>query len=319
MQRSVIQGIGGYLPKKIVTNQDLEQSLDTSDAWIQQRTGIKQRHIASQEETTAYMAFKAAAMAMEDTQCDPLSIDLIILATVSPDHIYPATAAKVQHMLGAKNAVAFDINAVCSGFVYALSVADSMIKNGAYKKALIIGADRMSALVDWQDRTTCVLFGDGAGAVLIEKQEDQNNRGIYSSHLHTDGSGYNDLYADFSTNPNNVGCTHMNGPAIFKNAVKKIGQAVQEALIFNELSVNDIHWFIPHQANKRIIDGVADLFHIPKEKMITTVDKHANTSAASIPLALWVACQDGRIQKNEWLILEAMGGGLTWGSVLLKY
>lgn len=317
---SCVAGIGHYLPKNCVKNTDLPAQLDTSDEWIRNRTGITQRHIASPDETTAFMAAQAAKQALLKAQIDASRVDAIILATTTPDNGFPASAARVQALIGASNAFAFDIQAVCSGFVYALSVADNFIKAGQAKTVLLIGAESMSRIVDWNDRTTCVLFGDGAAALVLQAADSANERGVLSTHLYSDGCGYDLLYVDHAIEtPNKRGGVIMHGREIFKSAVKKIGEAVEKALEANNLTVDDIDWFVPHQANERIITGVIDHFHLPPEKVVVTVDKHANTSAASIPLALYEAVNDGRIKPGQLVLIEAMGGGLTWGSAIIRW
>lgn len=337
--RSCVAGIGHYLPKNCVKNTDLPAHLNTSDEWIRNRTGIAQRYIAKADETTAYMAANAAKQALAAANIDASEIDAIVLATTTPDHGFPAAAARVQALIGASNAFAFDVQAVCSGFVYALSIADNFIKVGQAKTVLLIGAESMSRIVDWNDRSTCVLFGDGAAALVLKATElsketstyiqtaNTNSvnaridiRGVLSTHLYSDGCGYDLLYVDHTIDtPNKRGGVSMNGREIFKNAVKKIGEAVENALLANKLTVEDIDWFVPHQANERIIAGVIDHFHLPPEKVVVTVDKHANTSAASIPLALYEAVTDGRIKPGQLVLIEAMGGGLTWGSAIIRW
>ena len=338
--RSCVAGIGHYLPKNCVKNADLPVHLNTSDEWIRERTGIKQRYTANSEETTAYMAATAAKQALSKAGLCAAEVDAIVLATTTPDNGFPATAARVQALIGASNAFAFDIQAVCSGFVYALSVADNFIKAGQAKNVLLIGAESMSRIVDWNDRGTCVLFGDGAAALVLKateldkellsniqsantnssKARNAEKRGVLSTHLYSDGCGYDLLYIDHATEtPNKRGSIVMNGREIFKKAVKKIGEAVENALTANKLTVADIDWFVPHQANERIITGVIDHFHLPPEKVVVTVDKHANTSAASIPLALYEAVTDGRIQPGQLVLIEAMGGGLTWASAIIRW
>lgn len=324
---SVISGIGHYLPKACVKNADLPAHLNTTDEWIRERTGITQRFRAADDETTAVMAANAAKQALNMAGLDASSVDAIVLATTSPDHGFPATATRVQALIGARNAFAFDVQAVCSGFVYALSIADNFIKAGQAKTVLLIGAESMLRLVDWHDRTTCVLFGDGAAAIVLTSSEiskelvvEENPRGILSTHLYSDGCGYDLLYVNQEIETENKrGAIVMNGREIFKSAVKKIGEAVEKALIANNLTVDDIDWFVPHQANQRIIQGVIDHFNLPPEKVVMTVDKHANTSAASIPLAMFEAVRDGRIKPGQLVLIEAMGGGLTWASAIIRW
>ncbi len=328
--RSTVAAIGRYLPDNCVQNADLPQQLETSDEWIRERTGIAQRYIAASHETTAFMAAEAAKKALEAAGIIIDHVDAIIVATTTPDNGFPATATRVQAMLGMKHGFAFDVQAVCSGFVYALAVADNFIKTGQVKTALLIGAEAFSRIVDWNDRGTCVLFGDGAAALVLTAAEcasspenaldDVSNRGVLSTHLYSDGTGYDLLYIDHAIEtPTKRGAVVMHGREIFKSAVQKIGEAVEKALEANELTIPDIDWFVPHQANARIIKGVIDRFNLPPEKVVITVDKHANTSAASIPLALCEAVQDGRIQKGQLVLIEAMGGGLTWASAVIRW
>ena len=314
-------GCGSYLPKRVVTNHELAAQVDTTDEWIRERSGITQRHIAGKEERTSDLATKAACQALERAGLNAEQLDCIVVATTTPDHTFPATAARVQANLGAIKAFAFDVQAVCSGFVYALAVADNFIRLNQAKNVLVIGAETMSGLLDWKDRATCFLFGDGAGAVVLQATADSNQkRGILSTHLFSDGRHYDWLYTDNSIGgPQNRGYIHMQGREIFKSAVDKIGQAVEKALDHNQLKAADIDWFVPHQANARIIKGVCERFAIPEEKMVVTIAEHANTSAASIPLALEKAVSDGRIKKGHLVLIEAMGGGLTWGSALIRW
>jgi len=294
--------------------------MNTSNEWITQRTGIKQRYIAEGvNETTAQMAYKAAQQALEIADIKPDDVDMIILATSTPDHAFPASAVKVQALLKANNAFAFDMQAACSGFIYALSTADNFIKTGGAKTVVVIGADRMSSLVDWHDRTTAVLFGDGAGAYVLQAQAYSPHQGILSTHLFSNGMQYESLYVDDSNCTNKYGYIKMDGKLIYKNAILKIGQAVTTALNANNLSVNDVDWFVPHQANQRILESICDHFHIPYEKMIMTIADHANTSAATIPLATYKGIADGKIKAGDLLVLEALGGGLTWGSAALRF
>lgn len=316
--RSVVRGVGGYLPPKCVKNADLANIFDTTDEWITERTGMKQRHIVDGENTSD-LAFHAANLALQNAGIKAEEIDLIVVATVSADNPFPACATRVQAKLEAHNAFAFDVNAVCSGFIYALSVADQYLKTGMAKKAIVIGADVMSKLLDWSDRSTAVLFGDGAGALVLEAVND-TEQGIHSTHLFSDGRQYDLLYVDTQgASPTQPGYLRMQGREIYKLAINRIGQAVVTALEHNKLTIDDIDWFVPHQANLRIIEGVSTHFKIPMEKMVVTIDRHSNTSAATIPLALWEAVNDGRIQKNQWIVLEAMGGGLTWASAAIKW
>lgn len=303
-----------------MTNFDLEKKLDTSDEWITQRTGIKQRYIAEgPDETTAEMAYKAARQALEIAGIASEQVDMIILATSTPDHAFPASAVKVQELLKADNAFAFDMQAACSGFVYALSTADKFIKAGSVKNVIVIGSDRMSSLVDWNDRTTAVLFGDGAGAYVLQAAPYAPDQGILSTHLFSSGAQYESLYVDASGSTNKHGSIKMNGKLIYKQAILKIGEAVTTALKANNLSVCDVDWFVPHQANQRILESICDHFNIPYEKMIMTIADHANTSAATIPLATYAGIQDNKIKVGNLLVLEALGGGLTWGSAALRF
>lgn len=318
-QYARIIGTGGYLPEKVLTNADLEKIVDTSDEWIVERTGIKQRHIAAENESTCDMAEHAARQALAMAQCQPEEIDLIILATTTPDRIYPSTACLLQERLGCIGAPAFDVQAVCSGFIYALSTAEKFIKTGSTKRALVIGAESYSRILNWQDRGTCVLFGDGAGAVILEASDEP---GIFATQLHADGRHKDILTVGGQVNQGEIigsGFTVMNGGEVFKFAVTQLTKVVKEVLTENNMQADDIDWFIPHQANMRIISATAKKLHLPMEKVITTVAEHGNTSAASVPLALNIAVRDGRVQKGQTLLLEAIGGGFTWGAVLLKF
>jgi 3-oxoacyl-[acyl-carrier-protein] synthase-3 len=322
---SVVMGCGAYLPANIVTNHDLAAKMDTSHEWIVERAGIHQRHMAAEGEYTSDLATYAARQALERAGISPDSIDLIVLATTTPDDTFPATAVTVQQKLGATRAFAFDVQAVCSGFVYALSVADNFIRSGQVKSALVIGAETMSRLLDFTDRGTAVLFGDGAGALVLQAKEgilqkNSSERGILSTHLYSDG-GYRDaLYVDGGpSRGQSVGYVRMQGREVMKHAVEKIGGSVKKALEFHGLTPQDVDWFVPHQANIRIINAMAKHFSLPMERVIVTVDQHANTSAASIPLALDVAATDGRILPGQLLIIEAMGGGFTWGSAVIRW
>jgi 3-oxoacyl-[acyl-carrier-protein] synthase-3 len=321
--RSVVLGCGSYLPRQILTNAELASRIETSDEWIVQRTGIKQRHIAAEGEFTSHLAIKAARAALEHAGVDAQSIDLIVLATSTPDNTFPATAVAVQNGLGIHHGAAFDLQAVCSGFVFALATADNFLRGGAYKRALVIGAETFSRILDWNDRGTCVLFGDGAGAVVLEAQQQPgaaSDRGILTAHLRSDGQHKSKLYVDGGpSSTQTVGYLRMEGREVFKHAVGMITDVIVDALNATGLSVEGIDWFIPHQANKRIIDASAHKLHIAPQKVVLTVDRHGNTSAASIPLALDVAVKDGRVKNGDLLLLEAMGGGFTWGSVLLRW
>jgi 3-oxoacyl-[acyl-carrier-protein] synthase-3 len=322
VMRSRVLGCGIFLPSNVVTNQDLEQRVDTSDEWIVQRTGIRSRHIAAEGEKTSDLAIAAATRALEHAGVPAGSIDCIVLATTTPDNTFPATATKVQAALGTRG-FAMDIQAVCAGFVYALSVADNFLRNGQAKRALVIGAETFSRLLDWNDRTTCVLFGDGAGAIVLEAHEgkgDSSDRGVLSTHLHSDGSQYDLLYVDGgASSTGTIGHVRMHGQEIFRHAVSKLSAVVEEALVANGLESTDIDWMVPHQANRRIIDGLARKMKLSPEKVVLTVDRHGNTSAASIPLALGEAVADGRIKRGDLILMEAIGGGLTWGSALIRW
>ena len=319
---SKITGTGSYLPEQILTNADLEEMVDTSDEWIRSRTGIEKRHVARNDETTCDLAEKASRAAMEAAEKNKDDVDLIIVATTTPDLIFPSTACLLQQRLGIRGCPAFDIQAVCTGFVYALHVADLFIKTGNSKCALIVGSETMTRIVDWKDRNTCVLFGDGAGAVILEESK---RPGILSTHIHADGA-YQELLSvpagissDYNLVKSDKAFIKMQGNEVFKVAVNTLGSIVDETLRSNSMSSNEIDWLVPHQANTRIISAMAKKLDMPMDRVVVTVDKHGNTSAASIPLALDVAIQDGRIKENDTLLLPAFGGGFTWGSVLLKY
>lgn len=320
--RSVIIGSGSYLPPNIVTNEDLAKTVDTTDEWIFSRSGIKQRHIADKDMMTSDLATEAAKDALKNAGIDASEIDLIVLATATPNRTFPATAITVQANLGITQGCAFDVQAVCSGFVYALTVADNMLQAGNFKKALVIGAETFSRIIDWTDRTTCVLFADGAGAVVLETQQGEGtiaDRGILYSHLRSDGRYEDMLYVDGGPSHGSPGFVKMSGNEVFKHAVKKIGASIEQALVDNNLTADDIDWFVPHQANKRILDAVAKRIKLDEAKVVVTVDKHANTSAASIPLALHEAVKDGRVKKGDLILIEALGGGFTWGSMLFRW
>ncbi|HEY9198562.1 MAG TPA: beta-ketoacyl-ACP synthase III [Gammaproteobacteria bacterium] len=316
-----ITGTGGYLPERVLTNHDLEQMVETSDEWIRDRTGIEKRHIAAAGQTTCDLAEQAARRALEAAGRTSVDVDLIIVATTTPDRIFPSTACLLQQRLDIHGCAAFDVQAVCTGFVYALGVADKFIRTGSAKCALVVGAETLSRIVDWTDRTTCVLFGDGAGAVVLEASDEP---GILSTHLHADGSyeslltvnagvslGYDSLLGS--------GFIEMKGNEVFKMAVNTLGRIVDETLHANHMKKSDVDWLIPHQANIRIIHGTAKKLKLPTDRVVITVDQHGNTSAASVPLALDVAVRDGRIKRGETLLMEAFGGGFTWGSALLKF
>jgi 3-oxoacyl-[acyl-carrier-protein] synthase-3 len=321
--RSVVLGCGSYLPRRILTNAELARQIDTSDEWIVQRTGIRQRHIAADGEFTSHLAIKAAQAALANAGVEAQSIDLIVLATSTPDNTFPATAVAVQHGLGITHGAAFDLQAVCSGFVFALATADNFLRCGSYKRALVIGAETFSRILDWNDRGTCVLFGDGAGAVVLDAQTQPgqpSDRGVLTTHLRSDGRHKSKLYVDGGpSSTQTVGHLRMEGREVFKHAVGMITDVIIDAFNATGLNAESIDWFVPHQANKRIIDASAHKLHINPQKVVLTVDLHGNTSAASIPLALSVAVTDGRIQKGNMILLEAMGGGFTWGSALLRW
>ncbi len=320
--RSVVLGCGSYLPSRVLTNTELAQTVDTSDEWIVQRTGIRERRIAAPGELTSDLARKAATAALNDAGLDPQAIDLIIVGTSTPDQTFPASAVTVQAGLGITHGAAFDLQAVCSGFVFALATADSLLKSGNFKRALVIGAETFSRILDWSDRTTCVLFGDGAGAVVLEaqQQESGNEPGVLTTHLRSDGRHKSKLYVDGGpSSTQTVGHLRMEGRAVFKHAVSMITDVITDAFKATGTTAEDIDWFVPHQANKRIIDDSAKKLGIAPQKVVITVDRHGNTSAASIPLALDVARRDGRIKKGDLVLLEAMGGGFTWGSALVRW
>ncbi len=320
--RSVILGAGCYLPQRILTNAELAKMVDTSDEWIVQRTGIHQRRIAAAGEVTSDLALHAARAALADAKVDPKSIDLIVLGTSTPDNTFPATAVSVQAGLGITQGAAFDIQAVCSGFVYGLSIVDALLRTGAHKRALLIGAETFSRILDWTDRTTCVLFGDGAGAVVLEAQEQpgaMTDRGVLTTHLRSDGQHKNKLYVDGGpSSTQTVGHLRMIGKEVFRHAVAMITDVVEDAFKATGASAKTIDWFVPHQANKRIIDGSVHKLGIDPAKVVITVDRHGNTSAASIPLALCEGIADGRIKRGDLVLLEAMGGGFTWGAALVR-
>jgi 3-oxoacyl-[acyl-carrier-protein] synthase III len=321
--RSVVLGCGSYLPGRILSNDELARSVETTDEWIVQRTGIRERHIAAAGELTSDLALNAARAALVNARVEASSIDLIVLATSTPDQTFPATAVSVQAGLGITRGAAFDLQAVCSGFIYAVSVADSLLKGGSFKRALVIGAETFSRILDWSDRTTCVLFGDGAGALVLEAQQQPgkvNDRGILTTHLRSDGRHKAKLYVDGGpSSTQTVGHLRMEGREVFKHAVAMITDVIEDAFKATGYSAADIDWFVPHQANKRIIDGSAHKLGIAPDKVVITVDRHGNTSAASIPLALADAVADRRIKRGHLILLEAMGGGFTWGSALLRW
>ncbi|MFD2235364.1 beta-ketoacyl-ACP synthase III [Phaeospirillum tilakii] len=321
-RRSLIAGCGGYLPARVVTNAELATRVDTSDEWIVERSGIHRRHIAAEGEKTSDLALAAARAALEHAGIGADAVDLIVLATATPDNTFPSTAARVQAGLGMTRGFAFDVQAVCSGFLYALTVADSLIRGGQAQTALVIGAETFSRILDWSDRATCVLFGDGAGAVVLRATEGEGSgadRGILSTHLYSDGRQYDLLYVDGGpSSTQTVGHVQMAGREVFRHAVVNLAQAGQDALDANGLTAAEIDWVVPHQANRRIIDSTARKLGLPPERVVVTVGEHANTSAASVPLALNQAVRDGRIQPGHLVLLEAMGGGFTWGSALVR-
>ncbi|WP_299193388.1 beta-ketoacyl-ACP synthase III [uncultured Erythrobacter sp.] len=324
MTGSRLLGSGSALPKRVVPNAELAAQIDTSDEWIVERTGIRQRHIAGEGETTATLATQAARAALADAGLEAKDIGLIIVATATPDNTFPATATKVQHALGCNGGVAFDVAAVCSGFLYALTTADSLLATGTAKRALVIGAETFSRILDWEDRTTCVLFGDGAGAVVLEAPDAANparegGPGVLASRLHADGAQHDLLYVDGGpSTTQTVGHLRMKGREVFRHAVVNLASVLGEVLEDADLSADDIDWVVPHQANARILDATAKKLGIPADKVIVTVDQHANTSAASVPLAFDVARKDGRIKSGDLVMFEAMGGGFTWGASLIR-
>ncbi len=325
MRRSVMLSCGAYLPEKVLTNSDLAKIVDTSDEWIAQRTGIRKRHMAAEGEKTSDMATRAAERALKMAGLTGKDIDAVILATTTPDQTFPATAVTVQDNIGmGDRGFAFDIQAVCSGFIYALATADNFIKAGQINRALVIGAEHFTRLLDWNDRTTCVLFGDGAGAVVLEADENgkgtKEDRGILTTHLHSEGAHRDLLYVDGG--PSSTGTTghvRMNGKEVFRHAVTRMSEAIVEAMQAGGITPEEVNWLVPHQANARIIDATAQKLNLPPEKVVLTVSEHGNTSAASIPLALATAVEDGRIQRGELILMEAMGGGLTWGAALARW
>ena len=322
-KRSVVLGCGSYLPQKVLTNAELAARIDTSDEWIVQRTGIRQRHIAAEGEFTSHLAINAARAALEHAGLNAQEIDLIVLATSTPDNTFPATAVAVQNGLGIHHGAAFDLQAVCSGFVFALATADNFLRVGAYKRALVIGAETFSRILDWNDRGTCVLFGDGAGAIVLEAQDQPGtpaDRGVLTTHLRSDGRHKAKLFVDGGpSTTQTVGHLRMEGREVFKHAVGMITDVIVDAFEATGATAESIDWFVPHQANKRIIDASAHKLHIAPQKVVLTVDLHGNTSAASIPLALAVAVKDGRVKKGDLVLFEAMGGGFTWGSALVRW
>ena len=322
MIRSVVIGTGSALPARRVSNAELAAQVDTSDEWIVERTGIRFRHIAGEGETTATLAADACRAALAAAGIEAQSIDLIVLATATPDQTFPASATKVQAMLGINDCVAFDVAAVCSGFLYAVQVVDSMIRSGVAKRALVIGAETFSRILDWEDRTTCVLFGDGAGAIVLEAQDtaDEGGRGILTTKLHADGRHNELLYVDGGVSTTGtVGKLRMKGREVFRHAVTNLASVMTESLAMAGLSSDQVDWVVPHQANARILDATARKLGLAPEKVVVTVDQHANTSAASVPLALDVAVRDGRVRQGQIVVLEAMGGGFTWGAAVIRF
>jgi len=323
MKRSVVLGCGSYLPGRVLTNEELAQTVDTSDEWIVQRTGIHERRIAATGELTSDLALHAARAALAHAKVDAQSIDLIVLATSTPDNTFPASAVSVQAGLGITQGAAFDLQAVCSGFVYALATVDGLLRTGMFKRALVVGSETFSRLLDWKDRTTCVLFGDGAGAVVLDAQEQpgtREDRGLLTSHLRSDGRYKDKLYVDGGpSSTQTVGHLRMEGRDVFRYAVGAITDVIEAVFQDTGYTADDIDWFVPHQANKRIIDGAAHKLGIAPEKVVMTLDRHGNTSAASIPLALADAVADRRIKRGDLILLEAMGGGFTWGAALVRW
>ena len=319
--RSILTGVGGYLPRRIVPNEELARRLDTSDEWIRERTGIRQRHLAGATETAAYLGTQAARAALTMAGATAEDVDAIIVGTSTPDQAFPATAVRIQAELGVPGGFGFDIAAACSGFIYGLSVADGMIRAGQARGVLVIGSEVYSRIMDWQDRGTCVLFGDGAGAVFLRagQGEGPDACGILSTHIHAQGKLGDILYVDGAVGRRELpGTLRMNGKEVFRHAVTRLSEAVDEALAANGLERKDVDWLVPHQANLRIIEAMGKRLHLPPERVVVTVDRHANTSAASVPLALAEACADGRIKPGDLVLMEALGGGLTWGSALVR-
>ncbi len=321
--RSVIRGVGAYLPKRVMTNDDISKIVDTTNDWIVERTGIKQRHIAGDDELTSDLGIAAARQALVRAGIDPVDIDLVICATATPDRTFPATAVKIQHGLGITKGAAFDVQAVCSGFVYALTTADALLRTGQFKRAVVIGAETFSRILDWTDRGTCVLFGDGAGAVVLEAQTQhgtREDRGILSSIIRSDGRFEDLLYVDGGPgSTKSVGHLRMNGREVFRHAVQKIYGVIEETLVSTGYAADEIDLYVPHQANQRILDGIAKKLGVGPEKIMVTLDRHGNTSAASIPLALNQAFEEHRLKEGSLVLMEAMGGGFTWGAVLARW
>jgi len=320
--RSQVAGCGAYLPERVVTNQELASRLDTSDEWIRQRTGIGERRVAAPGELTSDLAVRAADRALSSAGMSGSDLDLLVLATATPDHTFPATAAKVQARLGMRRGAAFDVQAVCAGFIFALSVADNAVRLGQARTALVVGAETFSRILDWEDRSTCVLFGDGAGAVVLRAipAAESGGRFILSNHLHSDGRQYDILYVDGGpSSTRGTGFLRMEGREVFRQAVHRLSAVVDEALAANGLIATDVDWLVPHQANSRIIDGMGRKLGLPEDKIVVTIERHANTSAASIPLALETAVADGRIKPGHLVLMEALGGGLSWGASLVRW
>ena len=321
--RSIVRGVGSYLPKRVVTNRDLEKLVETSHDWIVQRTGIEQRYLAADDETTSVLGIKASEAALADAGLTSADIDLIVCATSTPDYTFPSTATLIQSGLGMSHGAAFDLQAVCTGFVYAVATADKFLQSGSHKRALVVGAETFSRILDWNDRTTCVLFGDGAGALVLEAQEGQGtsaDRGVLTSHLRSDGRHREKLYVNGGPgSTKTTGVLKMEGKEVFRFAVGMVTDVIQDAFTATGTTADDLNWFVPHQANRRIITASAEKLGIAPEKVVITVDRHGNTSAASIPLALDAACKDGRIRKGDLVMIEAIGGGFTWGSALIRW
>jgi len=321
--RSQVVGCGSYLPLRVMSNDELARTVDTSDEWIRKRTGIRERHLAADGEATSDLGLKAAQAALEQAGLAPDDLDLIVCATATPDETFPATATRIQAGLGMTRGAAFDVQAVCSGFIYALAVADNFIRCGQARSVLVIGAETFSRILDWEDRGTCVLFGDGAGAVLLcagEGRGEVADRGVLSTHVYSDGRHHDALYVDGGpSTTQTTGVVHMDGREVYRHAVVRMAEAIDAALEANDLTPGDIDWLVPHQANLRIIESMGHRLNLPRDRVVVTVDRHANTSAASIPLALCEAVSDGRIRQGDLVLMEAMGGGFTWGSALVRW
>lgn len=321
--RSIVRGVGAYVPSRVVTNAELAERIDTSDEWIVERSGIRQRHIAAKDETTSDLGLAAARQALVRSAIDPVDIDLVICATATPDRTFPSTAVRIQAALGITKGAAFDVQAVCSGFIYAMSIADNFLKAGQSRRALVIGAETFSRILDWEDRSTCVLFGDGAGAVVLEalpQHGDRNDRGILSTRIRSDGRFEDLLYVDGGPgSTGTVGHLRMNGREVFRHAIQKISGVIEETLLQAGYASDEIDLFVPHQANKQILDGIAKKLNVPPERIVMTLDRHGNTSAASIPLALNHAFEHHLLGENKLVLLEAMGGGFTWGAILVRW